>query len=393
MKYLLASCLLVVGQPTICLDNALAVQAAPDTANAAVVPPPPVPAATPDNPTMTRQEVTDILRDYRKIVSEHGVEESALIDIGGIKQAISIRGRDTRNPILLVLHGGPASPEMPHAYTFQAPWEDYFTVVEWDQRGSGKTFAANDPAVLKDTLTIARMADDTIELTNYLRERFHKRKIFLLGHSWGSVLGITAVTAHPELFYAYVGTGQVVNDRRSEELGYLATVAAAASDHNEKASSDLAALAPYPGATITFERIVSERKWLEYYGGLAWRRHGFGWVAGAWELSPDYSDAELDAIGAGSKASLTQLLPQLTDVNFSNVTKLQCPIFLFVGRHDLSVSQRLAAEWFQRLQAPRKKLVWFENSAHMPMLEEPGRFFLHLVDDVRPIAAQASPAD
>ena len=347
------------------------------------------PGNKPGDESLQREDVTARVRENRKIVSEHGIEDSTLVEIGGIKQAISIRGRDTRNPILLIAHGGPASPEMPHAYTFQSPWEDYFTVVEWDQRGAGKTYAANDPAVLKGTLTVTRMAEDTVELTNYLRNRLHKQKIFLLGHSWGTILGVTVAQKHPELLYAYIGVGQIVNGRRSEELGYQETVAAAQADHNEQALHDLATLSPYPGDAVTFEDIVLERKWLEYYGGLAWHRRGFGWVSGTWDLSPDYTEAELDAIGAGSRVSLTQLLPEFIAINFDNVTSFRCPVFLFSGRHDLSVSHVLAAEWFSKLHAPQKKLIWFENSAHLPMLEEPGRFFFHLVNDVRPIAVRA----
>jgi proline iminopeptidase len=339
--------------------------------------------------SLQREDVKARLRENRKIVSEHGIEEAALVEIGGIKQAISIRGRDTRNPVLLIVHGGPASPEMPHAYTFQSPWEDYFTVVEWDQRGAGKTYAANDPAVLNGTLTVTRMAEDAIELTNYLRNRLHKKKIFLLGHSWGTILGVTVAQKHPELLYAYIGVGQIVNGRRSEQLGYQETVAAAQADHNEQALHDLATLSPYPGDTLNFEHVVLERKWLEYYGGVAWQRRGFGWVAGMWELSPDYTEAELDAISAGSKVSLTQLLPEFLAINFDSVTIFRCPVFIFSGRHDLSVSHVLAAEWYRKLHAPEKKLIWFENSAHLPMLEEPGRFFFHLVNDVLPIAVRA----
>jgi proline iminopeptidase len=346
----------------------------------------------PGDESLQREEVTALLRENRKIVSEHGIEETRLVKIGSIKQAISIRGRDTRNPILLIAHGGPGSPEMPHAYTFQSPWEDYFTVVEWDQRGAGKTYAASDPAVLNGTLTVARMAEDAVELTNYLRSRFHKQKIFLLGHSWGTVLGVIVAQEHPELLYAYIGVGQFVNGQRSEELGYQETVAAAQADHNEQALHDLATLAPYPGNAVPFEHIVLERKWLEYYGGLAWHRRGFAWVSGMWELSPDYTTAELDAIGAGSKVSLTQLLPEFMAVNFDNVTSFRCPVFLFSGRHDLSVSHVLSAEWYRKLHAPEKQQIWFENSAHLPMLEEPGRFFFHLVNDVRPIAVRAGDA-
>lgn len=358
--------------------------------------PPSEVSEAPDNKggeeSLQREDVIARLRENRKIVSEHGIEENTLVEIGAIKQAISIRGRDTRNPILLIAHGGPGSPEMPHAYTFQSPWEDYFTVVEWDQRGAGKTFAANDPVVLNGTLTVTRMAEDALELTNYLRNRFHKQKIFLLGHSWGTVLGVMVAQKHPELLYAYIGVGQFVNGRRSEELGYQETVAAAQADHNEQALHDLATLSPYPGDAVTFEDIVLERKWLEYYGGLAWHRRGFGWVSGTWDLSPDYTAAELDAIGAGSRVSLTQLLPEFIAVNFDNVTSFRCPVFLSSGRHDLSISHVLAAEWYRKLHAPEKKLIWFENSAHLPMLEEPGRFFFHLVNDVRPIAVRAGDA-
>lgn len=346
-------------------------------------------ATKPAEGSLTRAEVTGILRENRKIVAEHGIEDSTLVEIGGIKQAISIRGRDTRNPILLIVHGGPGSPEMPHAFTFQSPWEDYFTVVEWDQRGTGKTYAANDPTAMNGTLTIARMVQDTVELTDYLRNRFHKQKIFLLGHSWGSTLGVTVAHEHPELLYAYIGVGQIVNIRRSEELGYQATVSAAQTDHNEQALRDLARLAPYPGDAPTLENISLERNWQDYYGGLAWRRHGLDWVAHTWDLSPDYSEADLDAIRAGVVYSFMQLLPQLWAVDFGNLTNFRCPIFLFTGRHDLSVSHQLAAEWYQKLHAPAKKLVWFENSAHLSMLEEPGRFLFHLITDVRPIAARA----
>jgi proline iminopeptidase len=350
------------------------------------------PAAKPADQSLTRDEVTGILRENRRIVSDRGVEESTTIEIGGIMQAISIRGRDTRNPILLVLHGGPGSPEMPHAFTFQSPWEDYFTVVEWDQRGSGKTYAANDPARLTGTLTIARMSADAVELTDYLRNRFHKQKIFLLGHSWGSILGATVADEHPELLYAYIGVGQEVNVQHGEELGFKATLAAAQADHNEQALRDLAALAPYPGDKTNFQSVSLERKWLEYYGGLAWRRHGFNWVANTWELSPDYTQAEVDAISKGSLFSAMQLLPQLAAFNLDHVTSFRCPIFIFTGRHDLSVSHELAAQWYAKLHAPQKELVWFENSAHLPMLEEPGRFLLHLVTDVRPIAVRAGDA-
>ena len=150
---------------------------------------------------------------------------------------------------------------------------------------------------------------------------------------------------------------------------------------------ELEAIAPYPGSQpITFERVGAQRKWLMYYGGLAWGHKDFQWVGNAWELSPDYTDKEVDGIDEGSLYSLTHLLPVLATLDYGRMTTFRCPIFMFTGRHDYDVSERVTAEWFQKVHAPRKKMVWFENSAHLPMLEEPGQFLIHLVTDVRPLA-------
>src|SRR5271170_3523738 len=146
---------------------------------------PPANASTPADMTFTRKEVATIIANSRKIVSPRGIEELIPVQINGIPQYLSIRGKDLRNPILLFIHGGPASPEMPADYTFQTPWEDYFTVVEWDQRGTGKSYAASDPAKIANTLTIPQMTSDAIDVVQYLRTRFHKQKLFVMGHSWG----------------------------------------------------------------------------------------------------------------------------------------------------------------------------------------------------------------
>ena len=175
----------------------------------------------PEKPvTFTRKEVTDILANARKIVSDNGVEELLPLQVNGTTQWISVRGRDRHNPILLYLHGGPGSPTMPEAYLFQSPWEDFFTVVQWDQRGTGKTYAANDAAALANTITIDQMDADTVEVIQQLRTRYHKEKIFLLGHSWGSALGLRIAQEHPEWLYAYIGVGQMINAAQSEADGF-----------------------------------------------------------------------------------------------------------------------------------------------------------------------------
>ena len=345
------------------------------------------------SPPLTRSEVTSIIANSRRIVSPRGIEELIPVEINGIPQYLSIRGKDLRNPILLFIHGGPASPEMPLAYTFQTPWEDYFTVVQWDQRGSGKTYAASDPARIADTITIAQMSSDAADVVRYLRTRFHKKKIFVMGHSWGTVLGAAVAREHPEWLYAYIGVGQVVNVRHSEEIGFEFALKSAKADHNDQAVKDLESLAPYPGTgAVTLEHVALQRKWLQYYGGLTWNRRNFDYASDAWTLSPDYSEADLDAIGKGSVLTLNQLLPALSHYDIENETDFRCPIVIFDGRHDYSVSHEVSAEWFARVHAPYKKLVWFEDSAHMMFQEQPGRFLEHLLIDVRPFAARAGDA-
>src|SRR6185312_1532610 len=346
---------------------------------------------------MTRAQVTGVIAANQKIVSPNGIEEQVKVRIGGIDQWLTIRGRDLRNPVLLVLHGGPASPDMPQAWTFESPWQDYFTVVEWDQRGAGKTYAANTEAQVAPGMSIAGMTDDAAQVVEYLRQRFHKRKIFVLGHSWGSVLGVELAQRHPDWFYAYVSVGQVVNMRRNEEDGYAFAVREAKAHGNAVAVRELEAIAPYPGPKdITLDQIGVRDKWEMYYGGLAWGRRDYQFAADTWDLSPDYSESDVGAVGKGSVFSLQHLLKPLLSVDFDRTTKFGCPVVMFVGAHDNTTSHTLAEQWFDKLQSPSKRLVVFADSAHMIMLEQPGRFLVHLVDDVLPYAkttGDAAPAE
>ncbi|WP_266172224.1 alpha/beta fold hydrolase [Dyella subtropica] len=340
--------------------------------------------------SLSRDEVARIIANTRKIVSPQGVEELVKVRIGGIDQWLSIRGKDRRNPILLVLHGGPASTSMPIAYTYQSPWEDYFTVVQWDQRGAGKTYASNTEQQMAPGMTIDGMTDDAAEVVEYLRKQYDKRKVFLMGHSWGTVLGVRLAQRHPDWFYAYIGVGQVVNVIRNEELGYRFAMDEAKARGNSAASKELQAIAPYPGLTPpTIDRIGVRSKWEMYYGGLAFGRTDYRFDSDAETLSPDYSKGDLDAVGKGSLFTLKHLLGPLTAVDFDHVTRFGCPVILLTGQHDYTTSHELAEQWFEHIEAPSKRLVLFADSAHMVMQEQPGRFLVHLVTDALPLAERA----
>jgi proline iminopeptidase len=335
-----------------------------------------------------RPDVTAIIGDWRKIVTPNGVEELLEIPISDTKQWISVRGRDRRNPILLMIHGGPASPEIPSSWAFQDGWEDFFTVVQWDQRGSGKTFLGNDPQKVAPTLTLNRITEDAAEVVRYLRSHYQKDKVFVLGHSWGSLVGLSLAHRHPEMLYAYVGMGQVVNGRANETASYAQTLRLAEQAGNTEAVNELKALTPYPEAdgSVPLDKLGAERKWVMFFGGLSYGRKDWAYYERLFQLSPAYTSADVAAVDQGSALSLPRLFPDMVKFDYSGVTQWQCPIILFLGRHDLTTPSTVAAEWFGKIRAPSKKLVWFENSAHMMMVEEPGQMLVHLVEDVRPLA-------
>ena len=343
------------------------------------------------------REAARIIGDAQKIVGQDGIETTEQIELGGIKQTVNIRGRHRANPILLVLHGGPGLTMMPVAHQYLRPAEEFFTVVQWDQRGAGKTYAANDPEKIRPTMTVERMLADAEELAAYLRKRYAKHKIVLLGHSWGTVLGTMLAQKHPDWFYAYVGVSQLVDLEENEKLGYEAVLRWARSQGNAQAVRELESIAPYPpdpAKTSVAEQRKSlelQRKWLTQAGGYLWLRTSdyYGDVV---SLSPDYSRSDMDAWGKGLDFSLDTLWSQITEVSFSDATRFDCPVVLLHGRHDLNTSAALAGRWFEKIQAPSKKMVWFEYSGHMIFEEEPGRFLLSLVQDVLPLTKiDASP--
>ncbi len=331
-----------------------------------------------------------ILRDVRRIPAPPGIDETRAVRIGGIDQWISVRGKDRRNPILLFIHGGPASTEMPVSWLYQSGWEDYFTVVQWDQRGAGKTYVANDPAKAEPTIARDRMVADGEELVAWLRATYGKQKIFVLGHSWGSIIGLELARRHPDWLHAYIGMGQMIYGRDNERLGYEWALQAARADHNDKAVKQLLALAPYPRAdgTVSVDQILVQRQWVIHYGGLTWGRPDFDYAQDAAKFSPDYTRQELNPEN-GIGESLPRLLPAMMAWDVRGVTHLDCPVFIFAGRHDYETPSALAETWLAALQAPRKGLVQFDKSAHMMELEEPGKVLVHLVNDVRPIAEEA----
>jgi pimeloyl-ACP methyl ester carboxylesterase len=344
-------------------------------------------AAGPDS----RADAVKIIADMRRIVAPQGIEQTRAVPIGGIAQWISVRGTDRRNPVLLFLHGGPGYVAMPTSWYFQRGWEEYFTVVQWDQRGAGKTYAANDPNKIAPTMTRARMLADAEEMVAFLRKEFGKDRIFVLGHSWGSSLGIQLAQRHPDWLHAYIGIGQITDGMESERRGWQYTMDAARKEGNQDAMRELASIAPYaaPGKPLVLKDLYLQRKWLARYGGAVYGRTGSDAESAAAKLAPEYTDADLKTMWDGTEFSSSRMLTDVLTQDFSVLTTFDCPIVIFNGRHDYNVSASATAEWFAKVKAPAKQLVWFEDSAHEIFNEEPGKTLVSLVRYVRPFAEKA----
>lgn len=186
-----------------------------------------------------------VLREARQFRSPDAIHDDKFVRIGGIEQWVSVRGRHRDAPFLLFLHGGPGFTSIPNSYLNTAEWQEYFNVVQWDQRGAGKTLGRN-PQLKASSLNIARMTQDAEELASYVRKTYGRNKIVLVGHSWGSVLGLQLAARHPDWFHAYVGIGQVTDMHASEAMGFDATLAAAKAAGDREAVAQLMAIQPYP---------------------------------------------------------------------------------------------------------------------------------------------------
>jgi pimeloyl-ACP methyl ester carboxylesterase len=330
-----------------------------------------------------RQHVT---AEQLAILTSNGIDEAMYVKIGGIDQWIQIRGQDRDNPVLLCLHGGPGATWLPLTAVF-APWEKDFTVVQWDQRGAGKSLEASGSSIAS-TMSIQRMSDDGIELAEFLRAHLKKEKILLLGHSWGSILGVHMVLQRPDLFYAYVGTGQVAQMTRSQQISYdhLLEKARAASDKSSVQA--LVEIGPPPFDRM--QKVAVYFHQLEPYEVEPDRYAQSGLMGGAIFNAPNFSLRDILNRARGFERIPTWSLYQAmlsTDLSSLGST-FKVPVFFFQGAQDEVTEASLVQEYFDKVDAPHKEIVLFEGEGHFAVLTQPGKFLKELDTRVRPLAVQ-----
>lgn len=301
--------------------------------------------------------------------------------IGGVKQSICIRGNDINKPILLVVHGGPGDAAMPIMNRINRNLEKDFIVVNWDQRGAGKSFYNFN----KDSdISIDKFVRDLHEISCYLLNKLGKEKMYILGHSWGSVLAIKAIQRHPELYYAYIGVGQVVDMVENEMLSYDFTLQEAIKRGDKSAEMTLSNMgSAYIFSEDWMDKLLTQRKLLLQYGGSLWGQKSYWSLEKQFLNCPEYTFVDIVNRVRGSKQSIKFLWTELMKVNFlKTVNKIEIPVFFFQGKHDYNTPSASLVKYFERLDAPQKELIWFDESAHFPQWEEPDKFHESLIEIV-----------
>ena len=310
------------------------------------------------------------------------LSERVTVEIGGISQSMIIQSVDPTNPVLLFLHGGPGMPEFFMEQDYPTGLERHFTMVWWEQRGAGMSFSADIPP---ESMTMAQMVSDTVEVADYLRDRFGQDRILLLGHSWGSYLGIQVAAKAPDRFLAYVGMAQIVHQLQSEVMAhdYLLGVYRARGDAGMVRKLEAAPVSMEAGLSPAWMRL---RDAAMHRAGVGHTRDINSVVTGVfmpvWRVRA-YTLMDKINVWRGKLWSRPFFWEELMRDDLSTrLTTFELPVYFFVGQYDQTANPTLSRAFFDVIEAPIKGFYVFENSAHSPLFEEPERAMQILLQDV-----------
>ncbi len=301
------------------------------------------------------------------------------VELNGSTQWISIRGENVNNPVLLFLAGGPGGSQLATARHSLGEMEKHFVVVNWEQPGAGKSFHA----VPRAELTPERYVADGYELVQQLRQRFGVEKVYVLGESWGSVLGIWLVQRHPDLFHAFIGTGQMVAFEENDRICYEFALRLALQNGDGKKVARLIRQGPPPyyGEGVAMKQLAYLMDTFAYMNQDPNIAGGFNTLQDL--ASPEYGLYDKVNWVRGPLETLNAVYPQLWDVDLrTQAAYLETPVYFLIGRHDVNAPPALTQEYYDLLTAPHKELVWFERSGHNPWTSEAGRFVDEIVHRV-----------
>ena len=313
-----------------------------------------------------------------RIIDESGntpansIAELAELELNGRKQWISMRGWDKNAPVLLFLAGGPGGTQMAAVRHELAELEKHFVVVNWDQPGSGKSYYAEKT----QNITVDTYIQDGYALTEYLKERFSQEKIYLLGESWGSALGIFLVDKYPQSYHAFIGTGQMIDFAETERMDYAKAMDIAENNGNAHLIKKLKANGepPYYGRDVTWKSAVY-LNYLSAYMGSNPEIHNPGYSTLRDIGSSEYGLLDKINFFRGIINTYNHVYQQLYTIDLrTDYIKLDVPVYFFLGRHDVNAPTVLVEEYERILDAPDKEIVWFEHSGHSPWINERDQF-------------------
>lgn len=302
------------------------------------------------------------------------IDEIRKVTLGGVKQKIHIRGERLRNPVLLFLHGGPGISNRDSVINREKDLCDAFTIVAWDQRGTGGSYWG----VKKETLNVDQLVSDAAELVEYLCRELGKEKLFVWGGSWGTELGTYLCYRHPQHIAGYLGSGQMVNGVLNEERSYDFALAEAKKAGDAESVRILEEIGRPVGGCYReiFKGMMAQRRIIKKYGGHTMKK-GTYWTDTAKPLlkSKEFSFTDKIGLALGYKKCLTYMWPTTVLCDFmTQCTRFEMPYYIFQGVHDNNTPSSLVQDYYDAIEAPDKDLIWFEHSAHGPLGEEPERY-------------------
>ena len=299
------------------------------------------------------------------------VAELAKVRLGGHEQWVEIRAASPDKPVLLYLSGGPGQSDLPYSRVYFDDLARDFVVVGWDQRGTGKSY----PALDQESLTLDRAVADTIELTDYLRARFNEQKIYLLGESWGTILGVLAAQQRPDLYHAFIGSGQMVSVRETDRRLYHDVIDYAVRAGDDDLAAQMRGYGEPPYGSIYGNAFVFqhyEKLYRPYTPAQSYTERGASSGIGPWGLlGSEYTLVERVNVLRGLADMFAVMYPQLQGIDFRrDVPRLEVPVYILDGQAELGARRDLALEWYEQLQAPQKRLYSFEEAAHAVAFEQ-----------------------
>lgn len=309
--------------------------------------------------------------------------------LGGDDHTLMVRAADPDAPVLLYLSGGPGQSDLALSRVLSEPWVDDVVFATYDQRGNGTSYAALVPT---DEVTLDRVVADTVELAEQLRDRFEEEKIFLMGESWGTILGVLAVQQRPDLFHAWIGSGQMVDVRETDRRIYRDLQAHAARTGDTALADTLRSIGEPPYRDVPWANAAVMGAYGYLYdsytpsAGYLARGEASG-LDPYGMLGSEYDLLDKANVLRGLIDTFSVVYPQIQDLDLRrDVPRLEVPVYVLDGAAELDGRRDLALEWFARLEAPGKQLVTYEGAAHAVAYEQADAVGQLLVQDVLPLA-------